>query len=147
MIRYALNCTAGHGFDAWFASSDACDEQVASGHIGCPVCGRTEVSKAIMAPQVSRQGRGDAETGPDSGAEDGAEQARRLAAALQAVREEVLGSADYVGGAFAEEARRIHYGEVEERGIYGEATSADVHDLREEGITCWPLPPAPEDHN
>ena len=143
MIRYALICTAGHRFDAWFASSDACDEQVAARRVDCPVCGQTEVSKAIMAPRVSRQGRSD--VGP--GAEDGADQLRQLASALQSVREQVLESADYVGGEFADEARRIHYGEVEERGIYGETTTAEAHDLREEGIVCWPLPPAPEDHN
>lgn len=143
MIRYALNCAAGHRFDAWFASSDACDEQVAARRVGCPVCGHHDISKAIMAPRVSRQGRSDAETG----AEDGANQMRQLAAALQSVREQVLDSADYVGGEFAEEARRIHYGEVEERGIYGETTPTEVHDLREEGIACWPLPPAREDHN
>ena len=143
MIRYALNCTGGHHFDAWFASSDVCDEQVAAGRVSCPVCGHIEVSKAIMAPRVSRQGRGDAETG----IEDAAGQMQRLASALRSVREQVLESADYVGSEFAEEARRIHYGEVEERGIYGEATPAEAHDLREEGITIWPVPPAPEDQN
>ena len=142
MIRYALRCDQAHRFDGWFASSAAFDEQQRAGQIVCPECGSTDVDKAMMAPSVATAR---------------AKDRVRLAAhhamkndaldALRKVREHVLENADYVGDRFAEEARKIHYNEVEPRGIYGEATAEEAKGLVEEGVAFQPLPPLPEDHN
>ena len=136
MIRYALHCDLAHEFEAWFGSSSDWDDQAARGLVQCPVCGSSAVSKQIMAPAVA---------GPKRSA------APELAAKLQTmmmqaareVRSHVEQNFDYVGDAFAREARDIHEGRSERREIYGEATPAEVRKLREDGVPCAPLPPAP----
>ena len=142
MIRYSLSCHDGHGFEGWFASSEAYDDQQAKGGIACPSCGSTTVHKALMAPAVTTSRQRDsvrlAANVPER---------TEMVAALRKLREHLTENADYVGPKFAEEARRIHYNETEKRGIYGEASSEEAHALAEEGIEFHPLPVLPEEHN
>ena len=142
MIRYSLSCHDGHGFEGWFASSEAYDDQQAKGGIACPSCGSTSVHKALMAPSVTTSRQRDsvrlAANVPER---------TEMVAALRKLREHLTENADYVGPKFAEEARRIHYNETEKRGIYGEASSEEAHALAEEGIEFHPLPVLPEEHN
>jgi hypothetical protein len=144
MIRYALHCDLDHGFEAWFSSSADYDDQSARGLVECPVCGSRSVGKQIMAPAVA----GTKRTALDAG-----EAGRVREMMMQAVREvrtHVEQNFDYVGDAFAREARAIHEGRSEKREIYGEATPAEVRALRQDGVPCAPLPalpPEPESLN
>lgn len=149
MIRYRLQCRDGHEFEAWFRSSSSYDRQARRGQIVCPVCNVTKVSKAIMAPGLATRSADAAEANPSSAPQRAkqAEARRELLALMRKVRREVETHAEYVGPNFAEEARKIHYEEVEQRGIYGEATSEEARGLREEGIDFLPLPRLPEDQN
>lgn len=141
MIRYALRCRAGHAFEAWFRSSADYDAQSAGGAVECPLCGTVDVEKQIMAPAVARTGKSGAKTQPvaASGPSGGTPEFEKLAAKL---REHVERNFEYVGENFPDEARAIHYGEKGERGIYGEASPAEVRALEEEGIKVAPLPGA-----
>lgn len=137
MITFALRCDpGGHGFDAWFRSGEDFETQKARGLVSCPTCGSSDVDKGLMRPALT-QAR--SETTP--------EKAAQIAAAMQAIAREVREKADYVGPKFAEEARKIHYGEAEGRQIYGEASPPEVRSLTEEGIGVLPLPALPEDKN
>lgn len=138
MIRYALACDHGHPFEAWFGSSSDYDDQAARGLVECPFCGSRSVQKQIMAPAVSGTKR--SAPAPDLGKV----QAMMMEAARE-VRSHVEANFDYVGDAFAREARDIHEGRSERREIYGEATPAEVRKLKEDGVPCSPLPPAPVD--
>jgi hypothetical protein len=166
MIRYALRCEHGHGWEAWFDSISSYDAQQASGLVECPVCGSTSVEKAPMAPAVvtSREARrrtrdesaasdpapdsggssspGDADGAPTSlvSAPDSLSLPEPVRAALDGLREHVRQNFDYVGDSFAREARAIHEGDSEPRQIYGEATAKEARDLLEDGITVAPLP-------
>jgi len=138
MIRYALQCENEHGFEAWFSTSSDYDAQAAAGLVECPACGSRAVSKQIMAPAVSG-------TRKSSPAPDLAKMQSMMMQAAREVRGHVERNFDYVGDAFAREARDIHEGRSEKREIYGEATPAEVRKLREDGVPCAPLPPAPPD--
>ena len=142
MIRFALTCDQGHGFDAWFSSGASYDEQCEAHAITCPECGSTSVEKAPMAPAILRgkSQQGESESPSDS-------ERRKTYAFLKGLREHLKANADDVGRAFPEEARKMHYGEAETRSIYGEASLKQAEELREEGIPAIPLPPLPEDHN
>jgi hypothetical protein len=160
MIRYDLECADGHGFDGWFRSGEDFDRQAAAGLVTCPHCGSAAVSRALMTPAV-RPSRSKAAAAAPVPAMPSAGEAtptqpvavaadpRRAAvmAALRALREKVTAETDYVGPAFAEEARKMHYGEREARGIWGEASGEDVRALIDEGIEVHPLPVLPEDRN
>ena len=152
MIRYSLSCHQGHAFDAWFAGSDAYEQQNEAGLVPCPVCGSVEISKSLMTPSVSTSKRKQAQT-PAAEPEKSVPVASQPAlppealAQMRALREKVTANAEYVGADFAEEARKIHYGEREQAGIYGEAALDDVISLQEEGIDVLPLPVLPEDRN
>lgn len=139
MIRYALSCDQDHGFEAWFASSSDYDDQAGRSLVECPFCGSTAVRKQIMAPAVS--GAKSSAPSPDA--------ARRMQGmmmqAAREVRDHVERNFDYVGDAFAREARDIHEGRSEKREIYGEATPAEVRKLRDDGVPCAPLPSLPPD--
>ena len=141
MIQYALHCSNGHDFDAWFKNGAAFEEQQARGIVSCAVCGDAQVEKALMAPAVARSDKGKVSL---STAQPDAAQIRQM---LRAYRHKVISEADYVGDRFAEEARKIHFEEVAARGIYGEATRDDVLALADEGIAFMPLPDLPEEHN
>ena len=138
MIRYALHCDLAHAFEAWFGSSADYDEQSARGLVECPVCGSSAVSKQIMAPAV-------AGTKQAAAPELAAKMQTMMMQAAREVRSHVERNFDYVGDAFAREARDIHEGRSEKREIYGEATPAEVRKLRDDGVPCAPLPPAPPD--
>ena len=138
MIRYALACDQDHRFEGWFSRSSDFDDQAARGLVECPVCGSSAVKKQIMAPAVAgAKKRGDAL--PDVA---GAKHAMMMEA-MARVRAHVTDTFEYVGDTFAREARAIHEGKSEERGIYGEATVAEVKGLVEDGVPVAPLPPEP----
>ena len=152
MIRYALGCEKGHGFESWFKSANAYDKQAARGLIGCPVCGSTKIGKAIMAPGVARGAAREAPAPapvrePRAPVAMLSDKERELRTKLRELRDHVVKNADYVGGKFPEEARKIHYGEVAHRSIYGEASTADAAELIEEGIELHPLPILPDERN
>ena len=135
MIRYALHCDDGHEFEAWFGSSSDWDDQSARGLVECPFCASTQVTKRIMAPAVSG-------TKKSAAADAGALRTMMMQAARE-VRSHVETNFDYVGDAFAREARDIHEGRAEKREIYGEATPAEVKKLKDDGVPVAPLPPDP----
>lgn len=138
MIVFDLRCKKGHQFEAWFKDSAAYDSQRAERAVACPTCGGRSVEKAPMAPNIAPS-RGQRRTKGD-GQED------RKGTYYQMVKElhrQVEENCDYVGERFSDEARRMHTGEVEKRGIYGEATLKDALELKEEGIECHPLPELP----
>ena len=137
MIRYALQCDDGHGFEAWFGASADYDDQSARGLVECPVCGSHAVTKQIMAPAVAGTRK---TAGPDPAA-----MRTMMTRVAREVRAHVEQNFDYVGDAFAREARDIHEGRSEKREIYGEATPAEVRKLKEDGVPCAPLPAAPPD--
>lgn len=144
MIVYSLRCAKGHAFDAWFRDSSAFGEQVTRGDVRCPLCGSRKVEKALMAPSVKG--------GRDRGAAEPAEQPAARAAAglrksLTELRRKVEENFDYVGKAFPEEARKIHYGEIEERAIYGDSSDEEAEALREEGVEIGRIPWLPRENS
>ena len=132
MIRFSLRCSEGHEFEAWFRDGDAFDAQQQAGEITCPECGEAHVEKALMAPSI---GRSHKKALPFSPAQ--------MRAALVELRRQVEANCDYVGERFAEEARKIHYGEVDPHGIYGEATAEESRELDDEGISVGRIPWVP----
>lgn len=159
MIHYKLRCGAGHEFEGWFKDSGGFDKLARAGLVECTVCGNTEVERALMAPAVvssRRKAKPPAPppqaAAPPAAPPEGPPAGQRMAAGpipaqllamLQRLRAEVEKSCDYVGPDFAEEARKIHHGEAEARGIYGEATDAEAEALAEEGIDVARLPWVP----
>jgi hypothetical protein len=136
MIKYALSCEHDHGFEGWFGSSADYDDQQARGLLECPLCASREVRKQIMAPAVAgtkKKNGGAAEPNPQMRA--------MMMEALGQVRRHVEENFDHVGDAFAREARAIHEGKAEARGIYGEASPKEVRDLVADGVPVAPLPP------
>jgi len=139
VIHFNLCCDHHHRFDGWFRSNEDYEKQHHAGLISCPICGSTKVDKALMTPALAQASKKD--TAPTQDQEQAFwkkwhEMARRLRK-----------NADYVGKDFAEQARKIHFGEVEPRSIYGEAQATEVTSLLEDGIEIMPLPPLPEDKN
>ncbi|WP_262271996.1 MULTISPECIES: DUF1178 family protein [Microvirga] len=148
MIKYALACEQAHEFESWFPSSDAFETQRKRGFVTCPFCNSAKVEKQIMAPSVARTDRAPKVAAPDTQPVTVlSERERELRAALRALREHVMKNAEDVGKGFVEEARKMHYGETEERSIYGEADLAEAKALLEEGIDVLPLPVVPDDRN
>jgi hypothetical protein len=171
MIRYALICDKGHEFESWFADSAAYDRQAKHHLVACPLCNSSKVEKAIMAPRVITAKKRKTpnikiSTTPESPAKESpvntqmsvnaetrtpvamissAEQEFR--AKLKEVRDHIIKNADNVGTKFPEEARKMHYGEIEQRSIYGVASAKDVKELADEGIPFQPLPILPDDRN
>jgi hypothetical protein len=153
MIRYDLVCDKGHAFDGWFRDSAAYDEQAAQNLVTCSQCGSTEIQKQLMTPGLpaksNRKGerveKADASQKMLAGPVD--PRAAMMMKMMRELRTEVERTAEHVGDKFAEEARKIHYGEAEKRGIYGEATGEDAKALLEEGIEVHPLPWLPDDAN
>jgi hypothetical protein len=141
LIRFDLACDHGHEFDGWFRSSDDFEKQKKRGLIDCPECGSQKVDKALMAPAVST-GRKREKMALAMNAEQ-----RRVMKEMKALSEKLRENSDYVGDKFAEEARKIHFGETEARGIYGEATADEAKGLVEDGVPFMPIPVFPEDQN
>jgi hypothetical protein len=152
VIRYALTCENRHEFESWFKSSAAFDNQVARRLLVCPVCGSTKVEKAMMAPTVARRGGPDAAPPAPAGQDKSpvallSEHERELRTKLKELRDQLIKNADYVGPQFAEEARKMHYGEIEHRSIYGEASPEEAASLLDDGIEFHPLPYLPNERN
>ena len=163
MIRYALRCERDHTFESWFQDSSAYDQQVKRKLVSCPVCNSVKVDKAIMAPRiVSKKSRERAEpvaaTAPAPAVPETAAtatgstplvmaQERELRAKLKELRDHIVKNADNVGEKFPNEARKMHYGDIEHRPIYGEASPEEAKSLIEEGVEVSPLPVLPEDRN
>ena len=135
MIRYALVCEHGHEFEGWFSGSDDFDAQKDRGLLSCPVCDTRQVAKQIMAPAVAGTKRTTPDVPPAA--------REMMMETFGKVRRHVEENFDYVGDAFAREARAIHEGRSEERGIYGEASPTEVKALVADGVPVAPLPPAP----
>jgi len=139
MIKYDLKCDNAHIFEAWFQNGSAYDDQSAKGIVICAICGSNHVSKAPMAPSVPKKGT----TTASVASQDPSPDTQQMAVAMSAMRElkkSVEENCDYVGPKFAEEARKIHYGETEKRGIYGEATAEESGELRDEGVEVAEIP-------
>lgn len=163
MIRYALVCDNAHSFESWFADSGAYDRQAKRGLVSCPHCGSAKVEKAIMAPQVASSKRrrsvaseesnvANTTPPPSVGADKNtvamlSPQERELRTKLKELRDHLTKNADNVGTKFPEEARKMHYGEIEHRSIYGEASPDEARGLAEEGIEFHPLPVLPGERN
>ncbi|MER8430899.1 DUF1178 family protein [Mesorhizobium caraganae] len=141
MIRFALICEHEHEFEGWFRSNDDFDTQKKRGFVDCPSCGSHKVQKALMAPAVSTARK------QETIALAMGEAQKQALAQLKAMAEKVRENADYVGDKFAEEARKIHFGERDARGIYGEATLDEAKSLAEDGIEFMPIPSFPEERN
>ncbi|MGW9231461.1 DUF1178 family protein [Pseudorhizobium sp. NPDC055634] len=142
MIRYSLVCDNAHDFEGWFSGSADFDRQVEAGLLTCPVCNSAAISKSLMAPSVStaRKKEEKQAVAMDIAQKQVMAKIREAVAAIKA-------NAEDVGEKFPEEARKIHYGEADARGIIGQASFADVRELIEEGIEVAPLPALPEDAN
>ena len=172
MIHYNLVCDKAHEFEGWFRNSEDFDAQNSRSLISCPFCGSNNVQKKLMAPAVStarsKAARVDSArveetvSEPSGGAPsaDGAAgevqqaalvplnaQQQEMIEALRKVRKKIIDSSDYVGEQFSEEARRMHYGETEQRNIHGESNAEEVKSLLEEGIDILPLPVLPDEKN
>jgi hypothetical protein len=159
MIKYALACDNGHSFESWFQNSAAYEKQLKRKLIACPHCGSAKVDKALMTPQLAgTKKRGKAavaapapEVLPPEPAPSPvammSPQEREFRTKLKELREHLTKNANNVGKKFPEEARKMHYGEIEHRSIYGEASPQDAKDLYEEGIEFHPLPILPDERN
>jgi hypothetical protein len=161
MIRYNLRCERGHTFESWFQSSSAYETQEKRKLVNCPACGSAKVERAIMAPQiVSKKGRDSAAPAPDAPADVAATgvatpgstpllmaQERELRAKIKELRDHIVKNADNVGERFPNDARKMHYGDIEHRPIYGEASPDEARALIDEGVEVSPLPVLPDDRN
>lgn len=150
MILFNLRCAKDHEFEGWFQSGDAYDAQAAGRKVACPVCGSRKVEKAPMAPRIGRSiGRSIGEpsgkvaegpAAPNPAQTEDARKAAELMRALRELRQKVESESDFVGERFAEEARRMHYGEVETRSIYGQTSDEEAEALHEEGVPFARIP-------
>jgi hypothetical protein len=160
MIRYNLRCERGHVFESWFQSSSAYEAQEKRKLVNCPSCGSAKVERAIMAPQiVSKKGRESVEPVPAPASTPSTDvtmpastplimaQERELRAKLRELRDHIVKNADNVGERFPNEARKMHYGDIEHRPIYGEASPEEARSLIDEGVEVSPLPVLPDDRN
>ncbi|PCI64053.1 MAG: hypothetical protein COB37_02525 [Kordiimonadales bacterium] len=151
MIVFDLKCDADHHFEAWFQSSTAYEDQLAVGQVTCPYCDSAAITKAPMAPNIATKSNMRSESQPvetssvlsGTGDEKLAALAKEANEVFARLKQHVEANCDYVGDNFADEARKIHYGESEERGIYGESTREETVELIEEGIDIMPLPGTP----
>jgi hypothetical protein len=158
VILYTLGCDQQHTFESWFQNSAAYDKQQKRGLVTCPLCGSAKVEKTIMAPRLARtdapetpvEAPAPVETTPavaKAAVAMMSPQEREFRQKLKELRDHVTKNADYVGQKFPDEARKMHYGEIEHRSIYGEASPNDAKALHEEGIEFHPLPVLPEEQN
>ena len=132
MILFDLRCARDHVFEAWFPNNAAYEKQAKAGAVGCPICGSRKVEKAPMAPRIGKGGEAKLPVVASEHAE--------IRKQLMELRAKIEANCDYVGNKFAEEARRIHYGETERRDIYGEASDDEAKELHEEGVEFARVP-------
>ncbi len=123
MIRFTLSCENNHHFESWFASNDACDKLMSAGMVECTSCGSTTIKKTLMSPALPKKGNAKPPENP-----------------VEKIRREVEANSEYVGGAFATQARDMHDGLIDDKPIYGEANAAEAKKLIEDGIPVLPLP-------
>ena len=157
MIKYALVCDQGHEFESWFPDSAAFTKQAKRKLVACPHCQSVKVEKAIMAPRLARKDKSSAinvtkETEAPAPAANApvamlSPQEQEFRAKLKELRDHLVANADNVGKKFPEVARKMHYGDIEHRSIYGEASPQDARELHEEGIAFHPLPVLPDERN
>ncbi|HXZ21460.1 MAG TPA: DUF1178 family protein [Pseudolabrys sp.] len=160
MIRYSLNCERGHNFESWFQDSEAYEKQANHGLVTCPHCGSAKVEKAIMAPHLSATAKKRRASvappatpaAPDTPSAPApvamiSPQEQELRSKLKELRDHLTKNADNVGTKFPEEARKMHYGEIEHRSIYGVASTEEAKEMAEEGIEFHPLPTLPDERN
>ena len=157
MIRYTLVCDKKHEFESWFADSAAYDKQAKRSLVICPQCGSSKVEKAIMAPQLANtKKRSKTVVSSAASAPAPAESApvamlspqeKELRTKLKEIRDHLTKNSEHVGPKFSEEARKMHYGEIEHRSIYGEASPEQAKELAEEGVEFHPLPVLPDERN
>ncbi|MCK9907664.1 DUF1178 family protein [Microbacteriaceae bacterium K1510] len=160
MIKYTLVCDKGHEFESWFADSAAYDKQVKRKLVTCPACNSAKVEKAIMAPRLatSKQRKGAIEMqvpAPEAAPEAPATapvammspQEQEFRTKLKELRDHLTKNAENVGTKFPEQARKMHYGEIEHRSIYGEASPEEAKELAEEGVEFHPIPVLPDERN
>ena len=161
MIHYNLRCKQGHAFESWFQSSSAYESQEKRRLVSCPVCGTSDVERAIMAPRIARKKGRDKTSSeqlpvpaptaevipPSSPTPLLMTQERELRAKLKELRDHIVKNADNVGDSFPNEARKMHYGDIEHRPIYGEASPDEAKALIDEGVEVMPLPTLPDDRN
>jgi len=145
MIKYSLICDQDHEFEGWFNSSDDYDTQRKRGFVECPNCGSQKVSKALMAPGVA----GTKKTGGSNQAiaNIAPQMPEEVVSKIREIKQHIEKNSENVGDKFPEEARKIHYGESEARGIYGKASVKEAVELAEEGVGVVPIPDLPEDKN
>lgn len=141
MIRFSLCCEHDHDFDGWFRDNADFDKQKMRGLVSCPVCNSPKVEKALMAPSV-QTARKSEKVALSMSAEQ-----KQLMGKLKELTDKMKQNADYVGDKFPEEARKIHFGETDPRGIYGEASPDEVKELLDDGVEIMPLPNIPDDTN
>ena len=162
MIRYALVCNDGHEFEAWFASSGEYDRLRDAGHLSCAVCGSSAIGKQLMAPAVSGTLKRQPESAEAASAASQTAvlpvqnhpvavlpdaQRREFLRQMRELKRKIVENAEDVGERFAEEARKIHYGESARRGIFGKTTIGEAAELIEEGVEVAPLPEFPDERN
>ncbi len=156
MIRYNLRCDRGHAFESWFQSSSAYESQEKRKLVNCPACGSAKVERAIMAPQIVSKKKDRAEPVPAAPSAEVTKppstplmmaQERELRTKLKELRDHIVKNADNVGERFPNEARKMHYGDIEHRPIYGEASAEEARSLMDEGVEVSPLPVLPDDRN
>ncbi len=173
MIRYALQCERGHAFESWFQDSSSFDKQAKRGLVSCPMCDSVKVEKSIMAPQIPRKGRTTEQRAGEEKTMRATARRKKAAAAeattvatttpspeplmmaqeaelrakLKELRDHIKANADNVGEQFPEQARKMHYGEIEHRPIYGDASPDEAKALIDEGVEVLPMPVLPEDRN
>ncbi len=157
MIKYSLICDKQHEFEGWFSTSDDFDAQKKRNLVNCPLCNSSNIAKTLMAPSISTS-----KTKTPDPVPEGNKRAKEalltanadipaafneLVSQMRDLRTHIQKNSDNVGNKFPDEARKIHYGEVEKRSIYGQANAEDVKELVEEGVEVMPLPILPEDRN
>lgn len=147
MIRYNLRCDRGHSFESWFQSSSAYDSQVKRKLVTCAICGTAKVEKAIMAPRIAGARKAASRALEDSPMSATMAEERELRAELRQLHDHLVKNADNVGARFPNEARKMHYGDIEHRPIYGEASPEEAKSLIEEGVEVGSLPVLRDDRN
>ncbi|HVV79038.1 MAG TPA: DUF1178 family protein [Pseudolabrys sp.] len=150
MIRYTLVCDKKHEFESWFADSAAYDKQAKRGLVTCPQCGSAKVEKTIMAPRLAntrKRGKAVVTSAPAEPVAMLSPQETELRQKLKEIRDHLTKNSEHVGPKFSEEARKMHYGEIEHRSIYGEASPEQAKELAEEGVEFHPLPVLPDERN
>jgi hypothetical protein len=138
MILFDLKCGKGHVFEAWFRDGSSADQQMAGRKVACPECGNSKVAKAPMAPRIAGKQKTDA--APPAPSKEMVAMSTKLRKELGELRAKVEANCDYVGEKFAEEARKIHYGETDPRSIYGETSKEEAHALADEGVEFARIP-------